>query len=139
MDKNKAPEPKALFQDAGTAQLPDHPALLGGACDDCGYVFFPMQTYGCERCGSVRLSPRTLTGRAKVLTAAKVHEHRSPGREAPFTVAALELEDGPMVRALLDPATEDATEIGDIVVAKLVPEGRPDRGPYDLRFTKQAG
>ena len=39
-----------LFVDAGTDAVPDRPALIGGRCV-CGHVFFPMQTYGCEKCG----------------------------------------------------------------------------------------
>lgn len=135
MDESKR-QPSELFQPAGTSVLPGHPALIGGECLSCGNVFFPMQRFGCERCGSVNLKERTLTGRAKVLTCAKVHEHRGPDRETPFTVAAVLLEDGPMVRALLDPATADATDIGDTVVTTLVPETRPNRGESDIRLTR---
>ena len=138
MDESKR-QPAGLFQGTGTSVLPDHPALIGGECLSCGNVFFPMQWFGCERCGSVNLKERTLTGRGKVLTCAKVHEHRSPGREAPFTVAAVLMEDGPMVRALLDPATADVTNIGDMVVTSLVPETRPNRGELDIRLTRAVG
>ncbi|WP_337188126.1 OB-fold domain-containing protein [Phenylobacterium sp.] len=137
-EKKASPTPRPLFQEAGTGALPDHPALFGGRCENCGFMFFPMQKYGCESCGSVKLTECVLTGRGKILTLAKVHEHKGPGREAPFTVAAVQLDDGPMVRALLDAATADETKYGDTVVTKLIPETRPNRGPYDLRFTRQA-
>jgi uncharacterized OB-fold protein len=113
--------------------------LLGGECSACGYIFFPMQRYGCERCGGVALKERALSGRATVLTVAKVHEHPSPGRDAPFTVAVIGMDDGPIVRVLLDPATADATQIGDTVATVLVPETRPNHGEFDLRLTKVTG
>src|SRR3984893_2774445 len=124
MDESKR-QPAELFQGTGTSVLPDHPALIGWTWLSCGNFFFTMQRFGCERCGSVNLKERTLTGRGKVLTCAKVHEHRSSGREAPFTVAAVLMEDGPMVRALLDPATADVTNIGDMVVTSLVARHAP--------------
>jgi uncharacterized OB-fold protein len=31
-----------LYREDGTAAVPDRPALLGGKCKACGYVFFPM-------------------------------------------------------------------------------------------------
>jgi uncharacterized OB-fold protein len=136
MEETKPPKP-ALFQREGTAQAPNNHALLGGECSDCGYVFFPMRTYGCERCGGINLAARALTGRGRVLTRATVHEHHGPGRTAPFTVAAVLTEDGPMVRAVLDPATENEIEIGSMVVTTLVPETRPDRGEFDLRLTRE--
>jgi len=39
---------KPLYAQGGSGS--DDVVLHGGACE-CGYVFFPMQTYGCEKCG----------------------------------------------------------------------------------------
>ena len=55
-----------LYRTEGTAADPAHPALLGGSCK-CGYIFFPMQVYGCEKCGSAEISPRLLSGRGKLI------------------------------------------------------------------------
>lgn len=123
-----------LYQVEGTAAAPDHPALLGSVCN-CGYVFFPSQPYGCERCGSLGLSPRLLSGVGHVLASARVHLHHGKGREAPFTIAAIALDDGPIVRTLM---TEDdaAISAGDRVVAVLAPVTDPEGAPrLDLRFT----
>ena len=126
----------ALYRASGSAAEPGHPTLLGGACA-CGYVFFPLQAYGCERCGGADLQPRTLSGAGRLLASARVHLHPGKGREAPFTVVAVELEDGPIVRTLAD---GDAAELqpGIRMVTVLAPvidlEGS---GRLDLRFTPE--
>jgi uncharacterized OB-fold protein len=126
----------SLYSEEGSAVAPDHPALLGGACA-CGYVFFPLQRYGCERCGSVDLAPRTLSGTGKLLASARVHLHAGKTREAPFTVGSIALDDGPIVRTLIE---EDGAPLhpGDRMVTTLAPviddEGAPR---LDLRFAPQ--
>jgi len=133
-DEAKEKERPALFRAQGTAAVPNHPALLGGRCRACGYVFFPMQTYGCEACGSTELEPLALSGRGRLTSFARVHVHAGGGREAPFTVGTIALDDGGVLRALIDQGSEDNLVHGAAVVAKLVPETRPNRGPHDLRF-----
>lgn len=96
-----------LYREEGTIAAPDLPALVGGACGACGYVFFPMQTYGCEKCGSLDLAPRPLTGAGRLVASARVHLHAGKGREAPFTIVAVKLDDGPVVRTLADDSTAD--------------------------------
>src|SRR5215831_17480717 len=100
-------ERPSLFRAEGTAAAPDHPALLGGRCTACGYVFFPMQTYGCEACGSTALEPMALSGQGKLTSFARVHVHNGPGRRAPFTVGSIVTDDGAVVRTLITPASED--------------------------------
>lgn len=123
----------ALYRAQGTAALPDRPSLLGGECA-CGYVFFPMQAYGCERCGRTDTRTRALSGQGRLLASARVHVHTSKSRQPPFTVGSILLDDGPIVRTLL---VEDAGTIpnGARVVARLVEahdtEGHPK---LDLRF-----
>lgn len=124
----------ALYRVEGTGAAPDVPALLGSVCA-CGYVFFPAQSYGCERCGSQALAPRLLSGVGHVLASARVHLHHGKGREAPFTIGAIVLDDGPIVRTLLADA-DAAVSVGDRVVAVLAPVTDPDGAPrLDLRFT----
>jgi uncharacterized OB-fold protein len=124
----------ALYKAEGSAADPQHPALLGGACR-CGYVFFPMQAYGCERCGRTDLEPRALTGRGTVVASARVYLSANKGRPAPFTVASVALVDGPIVRTLL---AEDATlHPGDPVVTRLCEVRDADgNARLDLRFEK---
>ena len=117
----------------------DHPALLGGVCGACGYVFFPLQHYGCERCGSVDLAPRDLAGSGALLAAARVHLHAGKTRQAPFTVVAVALDHGPIVRALIDGDGDEVPRPGERMTTTLAPcvdaEGAPR---LDLRFVREA-
>jgi hypothetical protein len=126
-----------LYRSEGTADAPTHPALLGGLCAN-GHVFFPLQHYGCERCGSVDLRLRPLAGVGRLLASARVHLHAGKGREAPFTVGAIQLDNGPIVRTLIV-GDDDPLAVGMRMAATLVAvvdaEGRPC---LDLRFEPEA-
>jgi uncharacterized OB-fold protein len=134
-------EPKllksSLYAPEGTEALPDRPSLLGGCCP-CGHVFFPMHTLGCEVCGrhGDALRPMRLTGRGRLLSATIVHLHADPPRPAPFTIGKIALDDGPVVRTLLETAEERAPP-GTTMVAALSSIGVADDGSaiLDLRFT----
>ncbi|HWD67251.1 MAG TPA: zinc ribbon domain-containing protein [Caulobacteraceae bacterium] len=132
MDEVRLLKP-ALYRAEGTPEAPDRPALLGGVCG-AGHVFFPLQRYGCERCGSLDLEPKALSGVGRLLASARVHLHLGKGREAPFTVGAIQLEDGPIVRTLII-ETAAPLRAGAIMATALVAvvdaEGREC---LDLRF-----
>jgi uncharacterized OB-fold protein len=129
----KAPSP-ALFSEGGTEALPERPALLGGRCAGCGYVFFPMQAYGCERCGGEALEPCSLTGRGTLVASAKVFLAAGEHRPAPFIVGSVITDDGAVVRSILEVGDDEQLTPGAWMVTKLVPELRPDRAAFDLRF-----
>ena len=140
----------ALYAAEGTAAVPDLPSLKGGRCQ-CGYVFFPLQTYGCEVCGRTgdALQPVALSGRGTLIASARVHIHANrapaakPGakppevkpHEAPFTIGSIKLEDGPTVRTLLVDIDDRTLAPGKKMVAKLVSVGTGDKAIVDLRFT----
>jgi uncharacterized OB-fold protein len=124
---------KPLYARAGDAS--DDVVLHGGACE-CGHVFFPMQSYGCEVCGrhGPALQPRTLSGRGRLVASATVHIHADKARPTPFAVAEIALEQGPTIRTLL---AEDAGEPapGTPMRASLVwVAGEPGDDIVDLRF-----
>lgn len=122
-----------LYSPEGTADAPAHPALIGGACT-CGHVFFPMQAYGCEKCGSTAIAPRLLSGRGRLIASSRVHLHAGKGREAPFTVGSIVLDDGPMVRTLLAD-TPTSPVAGQRVHTVLVSVADASGSPrLDLRF-----
>lgn len=123
----------ALYRVEGSVAQPDHPALLGGVCA-CGYVFFPLQHYGCERCGGLDLQPKVLSGAGELLASARVHLFPGKGREAPFTVGSIRLDDGPVVRTLLEVEKADlrtGTRMATCLVEVLDLEALPR---LDLRF-----
>lgn len=113
--------------------------LRGGRCQ-CGYVFFPMQDYGCENCGAIgaALQPESLPGTGELMASATVHMHQGEGREAPFIVASIKLDAGPVVRTLLDrPLDEEPPLPGRRVQAVLLPIDGGDTNMLDLRFRPQ--
>ncbi|HEX4356915.1 MAG TPA: OB-fold domain-containing protein [Pseudonocardia sp.] len=111
--------------------------LVGGVCGGCGFVFFPDQRYGCERCGrhGDDLRARTLAGRGTVLAATVVKLHADPRRTAPFTVLRLRLDDGPVVRAVAVDGAEVA--VGGRVEAVLVPIPEGADELLGLRFAPE--
>jgi uncharacterized protein len=125
-----------LFVGAGTDAVPDRPALIGGRCV-CGHVFFPMQTYGCEKCGrhGDHLRELRLSGCGRLLAFARVHIHARPYPKVPFTVVVVRLDEGPVIRALLDPAVGGDLRDGAGMVAKLVQEQSEGHSRKVLRFT----
>jgi len=126
-----------LYRSEGTAGAPTRPALLGGVCDN-GHVCFPLQHYGCERCGSVDLRPRPLAGVGRLLASARVHLHASKSREAPFTVGAIELDEGPIVRTLIL-ADDGPLAAGSRMATVLVPVADAEGcACLDLRFELEA-
>jgi uncharacterized OB-fold protein len=120
----------------------ENPALNGGRCRKCGYVFFPPQHYGCESCGAPReeLEAVALPGRGKLHSFATVHLHQGKGIEAPFTVGVILLDDGPVIRAILTSRTDEGLHAGDRMNATMVSQGTDEQGRevMELRFEKSA-
>lgn len=112
------------------------PVLHGGRCV-CGYTFFPMQTFGCERCGRTGddLQPMELSGWGRLVATAAVYVHSDQKRPTPFVIGTVALDDGPVIRTLL---TEAPPANGEPVrvAATLVPVDNSDGSgtALDLRF-----
>jgi len=128
----------ALYRAEGTTAVPERASLLGGACSACGYVFFPLQRYGCEKCGSVDLAPRALSGAGQLLASARVHLHAGKGRVAPFTVGAIRLDDGPTVRTLIVEETGALAPGQRMVTALEAVTDAEGMARLDLRFAPEA-
>ena len=127
----------SLYQAEGALSAPDRPALLGGQCVACGHVFFPMQSYGCEVCGSLDMQPKSLAGVGTLIASARVHLHPGKGREAPFTVVAVKLDDGPVARTLTVNESADFRP-GVRMVSVLTPVLDAEGAPHsDLRFVSE--
>ena len=128
----------ALLKPALYAQRNGAVGLQGGCCE-CGYVFFPMQPFGCEKCGrsGESLKPFALSGRGRLVASSLVHMHADAKREAPFVVGTIALDEGPVVRALLTAKTEPAIGSEPVrVVATLmtVKSSEDNADCLDLRF-----
>lgn len=95
-------------------------ALRGMRCNRCGFVSTPVQYFGCQRCGANgdTVASVELEGLGTVLAEVTVYQHRDPEVQLPLVVGAVELDDGPVVRARLNPAIT----AGSRVVANNVDE-----------------
>ncbi len=115
------------------------PALNGGRCRACGYVFFPPQWYGCESCGAPaeQLEPKSLRGEGTLASFATVHLYQGKDIEAPFTVGVIVLDDGPAIRAILAQRTDEGLRIGDRMRAVVVAVDGEGGRANELRFAKQ--
>jgi uncharacterized protein len=94
--------------------LATDPLLHGVQCTHCGRVYFPPIGIGCEVCGATeqQLAPKPLAADGVVFAVAEVH--LAP---APFTVADIALDDGPLIRGIIHPDSSRA-QIGDRVSAR---------------------
>lgn len=105
--------------------------LRGGRCNACDYLFFPPHFYGCERCGAAaeHLAPVDLAAKGRVRAAVCVHRTRDG---VPQGVATIELEAGPVIRAVLVSA-EPLPQPGSVVQGVVLPQRqKPER--LTLRF-----
>ena len=113
------------------------PRLKGHQCPNCGRRFFPPDPFACEGCGTEahELTEIDLASAGTIRAAATVHRHHYPKPETPFTVATIELDDGPVLKSVvLDAADSD---VGRRVVGVLV-ESAVDPETLDLRFRLEA-
>jgi len=116
------------------------PQLNGTRCSDCGATFFPPLQTGCEECGSTGLTPLKMEASGTLHSVATVHMHMGKDIEAPFTVAEVALDSGPIIRAMLaEPA--DLNAIGKRVSAlwkttKTDEDGNEVVEPYFTLSTK---
>jgi uncharacterized OB-fold protein len=98
----------------------DFPVLNGSRCERCGQVSFPPMSIGCDVCGAPEalLEPTALEARGVVHSIATVHLHRGEPA-APFAVAEIQLDSGPLIRAMVASEASDLA-IGDRVSAVWV-------------------
>ena len=98
-------------------------------CDRCGRARFPPGPT-CPWCGSWACATVEATGRGAVYSFVTAHQPVSPGYdgELPYTVATVELEEGPRVLGRLEPAV--GATIGAPVQAVFVDHD----GWTELRF-----
>lgn len=107
--------------------------LLGTRCKQCGHIWFPQSLFGCERCGAyaANLESVSLCGRGTVLALARI-----PDDSDSFVLARIALDEGPVVRGIIEARPERSEiSIGDSVKAFTV--AREDKEV--IRFRKSDG
>jgi len=106
-------------------------------CDHCGEMIFPPRDI-CPACKKPAKTPHTLSGRGEVYTYSTVRA-APQGFEvyAPYTVALIKLEEGPMVTAQLTDVAPADVEIGmpvEMVTRRIRAQGDDGKITYGYKF-----
>jgi uncharacterized OB-fold protein len=111
--------------------------LVGEVCPHCDAKIFPPRDV-CPSCAGEAKTPFAFSGKGKVYSFTTIYDPPE-GYEgnAPYTVAIVKLEEGPMVTAQLTDVNNDQVDIGlpvEMVTRKLREDG--DRGMlvYGYKF-----
>jgi len=113
-------------------------ALVGEICPHCEAKIFPPRDI-CPECGGEAKATYTFSGRGQVYSYTTVHNAPAGFTEnAPYTVALVKLEEGPMVTAQLTDLGEEPPKIGmpvEMVTRRLRTDG-DERGllVYGYKF-----
>lgn len=88
-------------------------SLLLPRCEQCG-TWNPVTSRACSRCRAVDLSWRTTSGRGRLISYSTVHQAPYPAfaDKVPYTVAVIELAEGPAMIARL-------THVEELAIADI--------------------
>jgi len=115
--------------------------LVGEVCPKCDGKIFPPRDV-CPYCADNEAQPTfKFSGRGEVFSHSTVH-NAPEGYEdqAPYTVALVKLEEGPLVTAQLTDVNNDAVEIGmpvEMVTRKIRTQGDEGLIIYGYKFRPQ--
>lgn len=112
--------------------------LVGEVCPTCGNKMFPPRDV-CPECADNSLQPEfKFSGRGEVYSHTIVHNPPEGFQEmAPYTVAIVKLEEGPLITAQLTDVVEDDVKIGmpvEMVTRKLSTQGEEGLIIYGYKF-----
>ncbi len=112
-------------------------SLVGETCDHCGVKLFPPRDV-CLACEAPAKELYTFTGLGEVYSYSTVYD--APAgfeHQAPYTVALVKLEEGPLVTAQLTDIDSSEVQIGlavEMVTRKLYAEGDEGTIVYGYKF-----
>ena len=112
--------------------------LVGEVCPHCEAKLFPPRDV-CPECGQEARTPYAFSGRGEVYSYTTVYEPPAGYEEqAPYTVALIKLEEGPLITAQLTDIDTGDVEIGtpvEMVTRRLRSDG-DERGllVYGYKF-----
>jgi uncharacterized OB-fold protein len=120
-------------------------ALVGEVCPHCDAKIFPPRDV-CPECGGEAKTQFRFSGRGEVYSFTTLTDAPSGFEDnAPYTVALVKLEEGPMVTAQLTDLGEDKVQIGMPVemVTRRIRQDGDERGMlvygYKFRPVLQSG
>ncbi len=117
--------------------------LIGTTCTKCGEKSFPPRDI-CPKCGGETSTPFAFSGQGEVYSFTTIYEAPTGFDEtAPYTVALVKLEEGPLVTAQLTDLGDGKPEIGmavEMVTRRLRNDG-DERGMlvYGYKFRPVMG
>ncbi len=112
-------------------------SLVGETCDHCGVKLFPPRDV-CLECEAPAYELYTFTGVGEVFSYTTIYD--APAgfeHNAPYTVALIKLEEGPVVTAQLTDVDKNDVQIGmpvEMVTRKLRSDGEEGMIVYGYKF-----
>jgi uncharacterized OB-fold protein len=112
--------------------------LMGEVCPHCDFKIFPPRDV-CPNCGDEAKTLYAFSGKGEVFSYTTIYEAPSGyDANAPYTVAIVKLDEGPMITAQLTDIGDQAVEIGmpvEMVTRKIRNDG-DERGVivYGYKF-----
>jgi len=103
-------------------------ALVGEVCEECGEKIFPPRDV-CPHCAEAAQSPFQFSGRGEIYSHTTIYNPPAGFEEfAPYTVALVKLEEGPLVTAQLTDVAPGEVAIGQPVemVTRKIREESPE-------------
>jgi uncharacterized OB-fold protein len=112
-------------------------SLTGEVCRECGAKLFPPRDV-CPECSRPAYEPFTFSGKGEVYSYSTMY-HAPEGYQAfaPYTVALVRLEEGPLVTAQLTDVDTEEVEIGmpvEMVTRKMREYGEDGVIVYGYKF-----
>lgn len=116
---------------------PQRYSLVGESCSHCQAKIFPPRDI-CPECNHETKELYKFSGRGEVYSYTTVHDPPAGFEEgAPYTIALVRLEEGPLLTAQLTDLGENAVEIGmpvEMVIRKLSQDGERGMLIYGYKF-----
>jgi hypothetical protein len=114
-------------------------SLVGEVCNKCGAKLFPPRDV-CPECSKPAYEPYTFSGNGSVYSYSTIYQAPKGYEDlVPYTVALIELNEGPLVAAQLTDMDREEIEIGmpvEMVTRKLREEGDDGLIVYGYKFRK---
>ena len=116
--------------------------LVGETCDNCGVKLFPPRDV-CLECEAPAQELYTFTGLGEIFSYTTIYD--APAgfeHNAPYQVALIKLEEGPIVTAQLTDMAPDEAHIGmpvEMVTRKLRTDGDEGMIVYGYKFRPAVG
>jgi uncharacterized OB-fold protein len=112
-------------------------ALEGEQCDHCGKFIFPPRDV-CPHCGEEARGAHAMSGKGEVYSFTVVHEPPTGYEtQAPYAIALVRLEEGPLITAQLTDVDAAEIKIGmpvEMVTRRLRTDGDEGVIQYGYKF-----